>query len=404
MNSIRERVDKVVESLGAEDEPLDTDLLAPAAAELLGDAAAADAGPLDLLLRLEDAACGLERELEATYSSVRAWRAATDMARVAGALEKFTLEGPAPRWNNLGGLLLEIPSVGGCASGLARAVSMPACNSLADLAASAAEYLASDDAAQLAESVETARGTLERRLREAWLAARWPGGETPDPVEVYSWMWSELLAAGPAAPPAAWLREAAAHSSASAARAGLSEAAELLDDAERATGYALLNLLPPAPSPWRMVTAAATEQLLEGELSRWYFGLFRRQPAPCAMVAAVLRAGRPLYYDRCLAHAILQYRVVRRWLRPGSDYFDILSALERNFGMLMDGWLLRGLWVRRLKTAAGWRDYLTELLDMHFAVPGRELVRRREAFLAERGAQTAGELLRRAGENNERAN
>ena len=110
----------------------------------------------------------------------------------------------------------------------------------------------------------------------------------------------------------------------------------------------------------------------------------------------MLRAGRPLLYERPVAHAMLQYQLVQEHLTPSKVYFEILGALERNFAFFFEAYLMRLAWLPRLKTAEAWAAYFSALLDLH---SGHSLAPEiwRTGFAAERGIQSPQQVLFGAG-------
>jgi hypothetical protein len=143
---------------------------------------------------------------------------------------------------------------------------------------------------------------------------------------------------------------------------------------------------------------ADLRELFAGQLSSWYLHAFRHRIAPLEMVGVVLHAGRPQYYERYLAHLMLQRALLEPLMdrSPSPDALHWTAAFDGQIEAAIDGHLLRAHAAPRLKTQQGWIDYLEDLVELHFAhrVPTR-LAGPREAFLRRLGVSGAAELLYR---------
>lgn len=179
----------------------------------------------------------------------------------------------------------------------------------------------------------------------------------------------------------------------------ISEFSLCFETAEWMAQYALNYLVPPAPSDWGIRQPGQLSYLLRSRLSRWYFHCFEHRLEPLEMVASVLRIGRPLFYERVAAHALLEYSLLQgiAFTRGAAPfYLEALGALEREFSLMFDGYLLRHLHYPRLKTPQGWLGYLRALHDLHFRGGNDEdLEAYRHVFLMRRGLRSTMEILYR---------
>ena len=169
--------------------------------------------------------------------------------------------------------------------------------------------------------------------------------------------------------------------------------------AEWISQYGLYYLMPPSPAEWAVRHAGQLRHLLAGRLSHWYTYGFDHRLEPLEMAAGVLRLGRPLFYERAAAHALLEYSLLQgvAFSRQAAPfYLDALAVLEREFELYFDGALLRQLYYPRLKAPEGWRDYLTALNELHYANRRtEELELYKHNYLNRRGLQSTLEILYR---------
>jgi hypothetical protein len=172
--------------------------------------------------------------------------------------------------------------------------------------------------------------------------------------------------------------------------------------------YALSFLLPPSPSHWPVCSAADLRRLLDGRLSRWYFCPFDHRLQSLEMATTVLRLGRPLFYERVAAHALLEYSLLQGVPLARSsarEYLEIQAGLEAEFQLLFDAYLLRQMHYPLLKRPEGWRDYLSALDALHFnAARDAAFEQFRHDFLARRGLLSSVEILYRAAESHSALN
>lgn len=172
--------------------------------------------------------------------------------------------------------------------------------------------------------------------------------------------------------------------------------------------YALNYLLPPAPGEWSVRTSSNLGRLLRGRVSHWYFHPFNHHIEPLEVVGTVLRLGRPPFYERVAAHAILEYSLLQGVSfsrQAAASWLEVQAGLEREFQMLFDAYLLRVLHYPRLRSPAGWRDYLGALDLLHDGgTPDPEFLEFRHSFLGRRGLQSSIEILYRTTESHSAVN
>jgi hypothetical protein len=250
--------------------------------------------------------------------------------------------------------------------------------------------------------VQRLKNDVESRARQVWLLRRL-GEDEYGPSPIYVFAHVELF-------PGIHSRISESTLSLECARLqGLSSGLQLPDlglcfeTADWITHYAISFLLPPSPGEWPVRGARGLRRLLEGRLSRWYFLPFDHRIDPVEMAAAVLRLGRPLFYERVAAHALLEYSLLQgvAFTRASApSWMDIQAGLEREFSTLFDGYLLRLCHYPRLKRPEGWCEYLEDLHALHFDGQfSAEFLEYREKFLARRGLKSAIEILYRTTES-----
>lgn len=366
-----------------------------------------DAALFRFVMALEDFAAGLERAT-VQLPAARAWWLSSRLSLLTEGAQKFRERSPDARWDEMESLLWEIPCVALSAHQLRRnlaEIGGPVEGATpALLAEGAAPVLQEQEGALLAELLDRLLSALEARAREMWMRTC-PDAASETPLDLFAYGWACLLPNRPAGLSGGWMLDAVRGCARDAALCELPEVSEYLDPPERIAFYALSYLLPPCPSPWVVHTAGDLERLFDAQMSRWYFGRFRNKTSPLDLIAAVLRAGRPLYYERPLAHVLVEHRVLSSWLRPddvSGEYFAFTDCLERNFSLMLDGYLLRQLAVPRLKTPAGWKWYLELLVDLHAGRVPAEVLASRQRFLAARGGRSPLRMLAALGESHER--
>jgi len=255
---------------------------------------------------------------------------------------------------------------------------------------------------QLALQLDHLRQSLEYRARQVWYLLR-SGGEDRSLPVVYCWAHSDLF------PKLSVPRSEYEFGLEVAKLKGLALGLQLpdlglcFDSAEWMAQYALNYLIPPAPDFAPVREPEDLGHLLNCRLSRWYFCHFEHHLEPLEVCAGVLRVGRPLFYERVAAHALLEYSLLQGLSitrQSAPLYVDAMAMLEQEFVSLFDGYLLRLLHYPRLKTPRGWCDYLAALYDLHFgAGSNEELDAFRQLFLARRGLRSTLEVLYRTVES-----
>lgn len=239
---------------------------------------------------------------------------------------------------------------------------------------------------------------LENRLRQVWLLRRAPEDEATV-TQLYASAHADLFPDFNSALTPGRLELEIAKLKGLALGLQLPEIDLCFESADWLANYALLHLLPPAPSDWPIRQSSCLEHLFHGRLSRWYNCLFHHRLEPLEMAATVLRLGRPLFYERITAHALLEYSLLQGIaFEPARApfYLDAISLLEREFQVLFDGYLLRLFYYPRLKDPQAWCDYLAALYELHFGQrPLAELTGFRQDFLTRRGLRSPLEILYR---------
>jgi len=255
---------------------------------------------------------------------------------------------------------------------------------------------------RLCTTLARLRNGVESRARQVWLLRRL-GEDEYGPSSVYVFAHVELF-------PAIHSRINETTLALECARLhGLSHGLQLPDLAicfetpDWMTHYALSFLLPPSPGEWPVRGARGLKRLLDGRLSRWYSSPFDHRMDTLEMAAAVLRIGRPLFYERVAAHALVEYALLQgvafsRAAAP--SWIDIQSGLEREFSTLLDGYLMRLFYYPQLKKPEGWCAYLADLHALHFEGQFSDnFFDYRKHFLSRRGLATAMEILYRTTES-----
>ncbi|MCL4795659.1 MAG: hypothetical protein KJZ84_13935 [Bryobacteraceae bacterium] len=260
---------------------------------------------------------------------------------------------------------------------------------------------------KLSMALEHLLGGVEYRARQVWVLRRSEGEEQSMP-QMYVYGHVDLfpnfhspLSEGSLALEVAMLK-GLAHG------LQLQDLAYCFDSAEWMGQYALSFLLPPSPSHWPVHATADLRRLLSGRLSRWYFCPFDNHIQPLEMATTVLRVGRPLFYERVAAHALLEYSLLQGVPLSRANaggYLEIQAGLESEFQLLFDGYLLRLMFYPQLKKPEGWRDYLGALDALHFGgAPDARFAEFRQSFLSRRGLHSPMEILYRAAESHSALN
>ncbi len=329
------------------------------------------------------------------------WRLAAQYSDVASNLSQ-----PAPAENqnfeHLPEMLASLPWVTDFLLSLARAGGLTAAqqDQLASFSAPTARRLLrraerTPEGAFLHQALRMQRA-LENRLRQVWLLEQFQEGE-PAAVELYAAAHCSLFPAFHPSLPAARVEQEMRRLRLLTASLDLPQLAECFESPEWFAHYSLLHFTPPDPSSWAPESIAQYDRLISGRVSRWYTYPFLHTLAPMEYVATVLRLGRPLFYERAAAHALLEYVLLQPVAFDSSrlgQYLELVRVLDFQFQMLFDGFLLRDVWYARLKEPRGWCQYLDALQRLHKGeVPLEDLEPFRREFLRARGLSGIDELL-----------
>jgi hypothetical protein len=251
---------------------------------------------------------------------------------------------------------------------------------------------------RLCTRVQRLKNDVENRARQVWLLRRL-GEDEYGPSPIYVFAHVELFPGIHSRITETSLALECARLQGLALGLQLPDLAICLETPDWISHYALSFLLPPAPGEWPVRGARGLRRLLDGRLSRWYFLAFDHRIDSIEMAAAVLRIGRPLFYERVAAHALLEYSLLQgvafsRTAAP--SWMDIQSGLEREFCSLLDGYLLRVFYYPQLKKPDGWCAYLSDLNALHFeGVFSERFLEYKANFLSRRGLNSAMEILYR---------
>jgi len=255
---------------------------------------------------------------------------------------------------------------------------------------------------QLCMRLDHLRIDVENRARQVWLLRRL-GEDEYGPSPIYIFAHIELFPGIHSRINDTALALECARLQGLAHGLQLPDLALCFETADWISHYALSFLLPPSPGEWPVRGARGLRRLLDGRLSRWYSLPFDHHIDVLEMAAAVLRIGRPLFYERVAAHALLEYSLLQgvAFSRASApSWIDIQTGLEREFSTLLDGYLLRVFYYPQLKKPEGWCAYLADLNALHFE--GRfsdNFQDYRARFLARRGLASAVEILYRTTES-----
>lgn len=251
------------------------------------------------------------------------------------------------------------------------------------------------EGAFLAQALRIQRG-LENRLRQVWLLEQMENGE-PSPLDLYAAAHSSLFPAFHPSLPVQRLEQDIRKLGALAASLDLPEIAACFESPEWIAHYVILHFTPPDPGCWRPRVLDHYERLLYGRVSRWFTYPFLHRLEPMEITATVLRLGRPPFYERPAAHALLEYALLEDVTFDAARfgfYYDTMRVLNYQFQLFFEGYLLRVAFYPKLKEPRGWCEYLDALQRMHGGeVPLPELHPYRREFLRARGLSCAEDLL-----------
>jgi len=255
-------------------------------------------------------------------------------------------------------------------------------------------------AAALAARLDALRGDTEFRARQIWYLLR-SNGEDADLPLIYGWAHDDLFPTLRRGLSSERLSAKVAELRALMLELRLPDFALCLEAPEWLAQYAMNYLMPPAPNEWAVEHGSHLLRVLSGRLARWYFYPFAHRLEPIEMAASVLRVGRPLFYERSVAHAALEYTLLEGFTFSSPNapvYLEILAALEREFLILFDGYLLRQMSFPSLRTPEGWCEYLAALTALHYRNSAglTLLAGYRQAYLDERGLRSPTEILYRS--------
>ncbi len=329
------------------------------------------------------------------------WRLAAQYGDVAD-----NLTGPSPAENqsfeSLPQMLASLPWVTEFLVRLSRAARLSAAqeDELAAFSARLANRLLrraeqSPEGAFLAQALRIQRG-LENRMRQVWLVGQLENGE-PGPLELYATAHRCLFPAFQPSLASTRVEQEIQRLKNLADALELAEIALCFEGPEWLAQYSLVHFMPPDPSAWAPRFLVHYDRLLFGRVSRWYTYPFLHVLSPMEITATVLRMGRPLFYERAAAHALLEYALLQDVAFDSSrlgHYLDTIRVLDYQFRLFFEGYLLRLAFYPKLKEPRGWCEYLDALQRLHQGeLPLPELHAYRREFLRARGLSGAEELL-----------
>jgi hypothetical protein len=354
-----------------------TEAESPEIASAGGDLAKAAEGGLSdshsnlcLHLCLQTLMARIQTAAESTQTG-RVWTAGQSLAELLMVVGEFVDDGPEPRWaEEFPPALCDLEAVRFEMRNLVSLLGWPTPTDRFGLEEinRALQYAGqlTDQApeAPLCEYLASASRDLVRDTHVAWIESHLSDGEEPAPAEVYTWYWNETL--GEAALDEAKVGQSAATVSALAKSMGLDEVVDYLDDPDQVTFYGLQNILPATPTRWNLEDVGVANRHLNRGLAHWYYRPLKASLVPIDVIIGVLRARRPYYYQRMLAHALMQTVCVQRALPAGMMTDAIVGKLAAFSDLMLDGYHLRCRYLPMLKTTQGWVEYLNALVALHF--------------------------------------
>jgi hypothetical protein len=324
---------------------------------------------------------------------------AAELRTLLCGLDKFCASAPDASWKGFAERLASRPAVQAAARALAGRCKPFRLSQMRELIGSDCAK-PENEANVFADSVLRLAGPFEAVYRFFWLTARQPEMAGDSAAGLYAAACVEILPAPGQTIDARAVRRALAAATDLACGCEMPEAAEYLRADSHVLEYGLAYFVPPSPSLVRIGSLDDLRELFSGQLSSWYLHPFRHRISPLEMMGVVLNAGRPQYYERYLAHLLLQRVLLESVMDrfPAPDALHWTAAFDRQIEAALDGHILRIVSVPRLKTQQGWMDYLDDLVELHFAhrIPQR-LSQFRDRFFRQRGASNAVELLWRRG-------
>lgn len=260
---------------------------------------------------------------------------------------------------------------------------------------------------RLCTVLENLMQAVENRARQVWFLRRCGEGEVSVP-RMYTFAHTELFPDLHCTMSEPGLALEVAKLKGLALGLQLQDFALCFDSPDWLAQYALNYLLPPAPGEWSVRSASHLGRLLRGRVSHWYFYPFNHDIAPLEVTGTVLRLGRPPFYERVAAHAVLEYSLLQGVSfsrQAAASWLEVQAGLEREFQTLFDAYLLRVLHYPRLGSPEGWCRYLGALDALHDGgAPDAEFLEFRHGYLARRGLQSSIEILYRTTESHSAVN
>jgi len=344
---------------------------------------------LKFFIQLESTMIHIENNL-APIASARVWWTGQRLAEVTRYIQRFLDTESESQWKAFAEKLCYVRAIRCGMAELRGFLALPVSGKVGgfdqfmEMLNAVEQRLKPDVAAEICAQLWCARPKLDCQLQNLWYqthGANLVHFISPDSqmwsqsdigiLEAYACVWNDLLEKPRAFVTAATCRAAAEKARVTSGNMGLNDVAELLSDPECLAHYGLANILPPAPATWRLSNLAEIEAFLKNELSRWYLRPYRFELQPLDLIAAVVRAQRPLFYHKLLAHALLQFHVLQTSLSGDLEagYFDVMVTLARNIDILLRGYHLRIESIPKLESADGWAEYLDSLVQLHCGNP-----------------------------------
>ena len=149
-------------------------------------------------------------------------------------------------------------------------------------------------------------------------------------------------------------------------RQKLSSVAQVLDDNRYVFDYAIANILPEQTERFQVNEAADLTALLEREFGAWYFLGFGDKLTEAHLRDKLQRRGFPLYYERYLAHWLLQYSLLLLDAAKISNWrqdLETTAHIEADFAQVFEEYILTEA------NRAGVLDfnaYIDQLADLRF--------------------------------------
>jgi hypothetical protein len=123
----------------------------------------------------------------------------------------------------------------------------------------------------------------------------------------------------------------------------ISSIAEVLDNKVYVFDYAMANILPEPSEGFQVKKSADLTNLLEGEFSTWYFLGFGDKLTEAHLHNKLQERGFPLYYERYLAHWLLQYGLLLLDAAKIGDWrqdLETATHIEADFVRVFEEYIL----------------------------------------------------------------